>query len=66
MRILAAITPKRAAAALFATAALGAGIAPAVLSATATAAPAASVAMYYTGSSAHNLVGDSGPNMYFD
>ena len=65
MRILAAITPKRAAAALFAMAALGAGIAPAVLSATATAAPAASVAMY-TRLSAHNLVGDSGPNMYFD
>ncbi len=55
----AAITPRKTAAALFAAAALGAGIAPAVMSVTAAAAPGAAVAMHYEGGSAQ-------PGMYHD
>ena len=57
--LLSAITPKRAAAGLFAAAALGAGITPAVMSVTATAAPAAAVA------SAPNMYFAAQPDMYF-
>ena len=54
-----AVTPKRAAATMFAAAALGAGIAPAVLSVTAAAAPAASVA------SAPRMFYGAAPDMHY-
>lgn len=58
--LIAAVTPKRAAAGLFATVALGAGVAPAVLSVTATAAPATAVA------SAPGMHYETSPGMHYE